>query len=228
MGQERRGSFTSPFWWRPLLADVTGTRQAYEACVCRDRQGRGRIPVSTSTTIPSHSHVKSTRGDTVTCDTLSVVNPPCLSLGIGRDDANFGGFVSSCGWVVASPLGRRGPQVQAPWHHGAMGPSTSWDQWPRPVTRAVVETQECTQIGQNGPSTPFWGVCVHCCDTSFATRAASGGTSAPTAMVCWRRPLGGRLPFDREDRLCVSGAAARLASSPRRQPTQTPEEPIHG
>lgn len=65
--------------------------KAYEACVCRDRQGRGRIPVSTSTTIPSHSHVKSTKGDTVTCGTLSVVNPPCLSLGIGRDDANFGG-----------------------------------------------------------------------------------------------------------------------------------------
>ena len=121
MGQERRRSFTSPFWWHPLLADVTGTRQAYEACVCRDRQGRGRIPVSTSTTIPSHSHVKSTKGDTVTCGTLSVVNPPCPSLGIGRDDANFGLFGGSCGWVVASPLGRRGPQVQAPWHHGGHG-----------------------------------------------------------------------------------------------------------
>ena len=24
-------------------------------------------------------------------------------------------------------------------------------------------TQECTQIGQNGLSAPFWGVCVHCC-----------------------------------------------------------------
>ena len=69
----------------------------------------------------SHSHVKSTKGDTVTCGTLSVVNPPCPSLGIGRDDANFGGFVSSYGWVVASPLGRRGPQVQAPWHHGGHG-----------------------------------------------------------------------------------------------------------
>ena len=29
----------------------------------------------------------------------------------------------------------------------------------------------------------------------------------------------------REDRLCASGAAARSASSPRRQPTRTPEEP---
>ena len=76
----------SVLFWRMSQAP-----KAYEACVCRDRQGRGRIPVSTSTTIPSHSHVKSTKGDTVTCGTLSVVNPPCLSLGIGRDDANFGG-----------------------------------------------------------------------------------------------------------------------------------------
>ena len=70
---------------------------------------------------PSHSHVKSTKGDTVTCGTLSVVNPPCLSLGIGRDDANFGLFGGSCGWVVAPPPWRRGPQVRAPWHHGGHG-----------------------------------------------------------------------------------------------------------
>ena len=41
-------------------------------------------------------------------------------------------------------------------------------------------------------------------------------------------PLGGHLSLGREGRLYASGAAARLASSPRRQPTQTPEEPIHG
>ena len=35
---------------------------------------------------------------------------------------------------------------------GAMGPSTSWDPWPRPAARAAVGTQECTQIGENGPS----------------------------------------------------------------------------
>ena len=28
---------------------------------------------------------------------------------------------------------------------------------------ALAVTQECTQIGQNGPSEPFWGICVHCC-----------------------------------------------------------------
>ncbi len=35
---------------------------------------------------------------------------------------------------------------------GAMGPSTSWDSWPRPVARAAVGMQECTQIGENGLS----------------------------------------------------------------------------
>ena len=31
----------------------------------------------------------------------------------------------------------------------AMGPSMSWDPWPRPVARAAVGMQECTQIGEN-------------------------------------------------------------------------------
>ena len=29
----------------------------------------------------------------------------------------------------------------------------SWDPWPRPVARAAVGMQECTQIGENGLST---------------------------------------------------------------------------
>ena len=45
-----------------------------------------------------------------------------------------------------------------------MGPSVSWDPWPRPVARVAVVTQECTQIGENGLSTLVWGVRVHCCD----------------------------------------------------------------
>ena len=88
-------------------------------------------------------------------------------------------------------------------------------------------TQECTQIGENGLSVSFWGICVHCCDARgvrVAMRAASGGTSAPTTMACRWRPLGGRLSPGRENRPCASGTAASLASSPKRQPTQTPEE----
>ncbi len=32
------------------------------------------------------------------------------------------------------------------------------------VMRAAVGAQECTQIGGNGLSELFWGICVHCCD----------------------------------------------------------------
>jgi len=32
--------------------------------------------------------------------------------------------------------------------------------------RTGVVTQECTQIGENGTSEPFWAICVHCCDAS--------------------------------------------------------------
>ena len=58
---------------------------------------------------------------------------------------------------------------------------------------------------------------------TVATRAASGGTSSSTAMVCRRRPIGGHLSLGWENGLCASTAAARLASSPRQQPTQTPD-----
>ena len=47
-------------------------------------------------------------------------------------------------------------------------------------------------------------------------------------MMCRRRPLGGHLSLGWENGLCASTAAARLASSPRQQPTQTPEEPSFG
>ena len=87
-----------------------------------------------------------------------------------------------------------------------------------------VGTQECTQIGENGLSEPFRGICVHCCDA----RVASSGTSAPAAMVCQQRPSVARLSLGRENRLCASDAAAKLAFSPGCQPTQTPEEPLKG
>ena len=46
---------------------------------------------------------------------------------------------------------------------------------------------------------------------TVAMRVASGGTSAPTAMACRQRPSVARLSPSRENRLCASGAAARLA-----------------
>ena len=117
--------------------------------------------------------------------------------------------MSSYGRVIAPPPWRRGPQVRAPWHHRAMGPSTTWDQWPRPVTRAVVGTQECTQIDGNGLSGPFWGVCVHCwavaplrtgAGTQECTQIAENGLSAPfwgVCVHCWTVGLGCGWPWDR-------------------------------
>ncbi len=69
---------------------------------------------------------------------------------------------------------------------------------------------------------PLGAVSGHLC-TLLHPRAVSGGTSASTAMVCRRRPIGGRLSLGWENGLCASTAAARLASSPRQQPTQTPD-----
>ena len=110
--------------------------------------------------------------------------------------------------MIAPPPWRRGPQVRAPWHHRAMGPSTSWDQRPRPVTRAV-GTQECTQIGQNGLSASFWGIRVHCwavaplrtgAGTQECTQIAENGLSAPfwgVCVHCWTVGLGCGWPWDR-------------------------------
>ena len=97
--------------------------------------------------------------------------------------------------------------------------------WRRGGCHRQAAMQECTQIGENGLSEPFWGTCVHCCDASFTMRITSGGTSTSTTMACRWRPLAGRFSLGREDRLCASGAAVRLASSPRQQPTQIPDGP---
>ena len=123
------------------------------------------------------------------------------------------------GCVTALVTWVSGPSALASRGHGAVdvvGPVA-------PPGRASGRggAKECTQIGENGLSGPFWGIRVHCCDA----RVASGDSSAPTAMVCRQRPSVARLSLGRENRLCASGAAARLAFSPGRQPTQTPEEP---
>ena len=72
------------------------------------------------------------------------------------------------------------------------------------IVRATVGTQECTQIGGNSPSAPFWGICVHCCD-------ASRDTNRDASCVRWHERLNHHgvpappprwpLPLGREDRL---------------------------
>ena len=49
--------------------------------------------------------------------------------------------------------------------------------------RTDVGTQECTQIGENGPSEPVWGTCVHCCD---AIRRGVNPHEPPKSHLCAR------------------------------------------
>ncbi len=92
-----------------------------------------------------------------------------------------------------------------------MGPSVSWDPWPRPVARAAVGTQECTQIGENDLSTLVWGTCVHCC--TVADNRGYAGVYTDRL----KRPLDAVLGH-----LCT----LLRRDSPRQRPAQTPEEPI--
>ena len=137
---------------------------------------------------------------------------------------------------VRAPAGSACPQGQRSVHR--LAKTASWSCFgPFVYTVAPlwtdVGTQQCTQIGKNGLLAPFWGIRVHCCDARIvraamrvATRTVSGGTSGSTAMACRRRSPRWSPPPCREGRLCASGATASLASSPRQQPTQIPEEPF--
>ena len=63
-------------------------------------------------------------------------------------------FVWVGGHVTVAVGWASGPNVLV---SRGQGPSMSWDLWPRPVARANVGTQECTQIDENGLSGPFLG-----------------------------------------------------------------------
>ena len=62
-------------------------------------------------------------------------------------------FVWVGGHVTVAVGWASGPNVLV---SRGQGPSMSWDLWPRPVVRANVGTQECTQIDENSLSGPFW------------------------------------------------------------------------
>ena len=118
---------------------------------------------------------------------------------------------------------------------GDAGVYTDWLKWP---LRAVLgrlctllhrcgQTRRCRSVHRLAKTAPRrrFGAFVY----TVAPRAASGGTSGSTTMVCRRRPLGGRL-FLVGNRFCATGSAraalpaARLAFSLRRQPTQASEK----
>ena len=94
--------------------------------------------------------------------------------------------------MVASPPWWRGPQVRAPWHHGGHGAVDAVRPMVPPGAQAFVGTQECTQIGENGLSEPFWVIRVHCCvvvtqpDRRGRHRSCGGGSRAvPRRGASW-------------------------------------------
>ena len=129
-------------------------------------------------------------------------------------------------WVGASPPWRRGPQVRAalaswgPWGRRRRGTRDAVRSRDRPWRRRSVHRSAKTA------SRCRFGAFVYTVAMRVATRAASGGTSAPTAMACRRRPLGGRLPLGRKT--ASARAAPPLAWCLRRgsNPHKPPERHI--
>ena len=129
--------------------------------------------------------------------------------------------MSSCGRTVASPPRRRGCQVREPLRHGGHRVVV--------VVGPVAPPGRASGRGDAGVYTdrrkrPLGAVSGHLC--TLLRRELRRVARAPQPP--WRAgsaPSVARLSLGRENRLCASGAAARLAFSPGRQPTQTPEEP---
>ena len=59
--------------------------------------------------------------------------------------------------------------------------------WVGGCVTAPAVTQQCTQIGENGLSEPFWGICVHCC----VVVGSRGDATVYTDRPKW--PLGATL-----------------------------------
>ena len=110
----------------------------------------------------------------------------------------FRGFVSSCGQRSRHhrPSRQRGPQVRAPGHH---------------------EGHEVVDVV--GPVAPPGR------DPGLVARRPDAGPSGTLSGMAAAPPRWPLFPWSRKQTHASGGAAARLASSPGRQPTQTPEEP---
>ena len=73
-----------------------------------------------------------------------------------------------------------GPQVQVPWHHGGHGAVDVVGPVALPGRTSGRGDKECTQIGENGLSAPFFAICVHCCAVSCAA-------SCDASCVGWHK-----------------------------------------
>ena len=107
------------------------------------------------------------------------------------------------------PPRRRGPQVRAPWHHGGHRAVDVVGPVALPGRTSGRGDKECTQIGENGLSAPFWGICVHYCGcvgcrVRFSVRWLDVCPGEEKRILrksaLWLRP-------SRKDALCVTARA---------------------
>ena len=114
--------------------------------------------------------------------TARATTQECTQIGGNGLSAPFWGICVHC---CAVSLG-----CEWPWDRNSVH---KWEDWASPrrfgafVYTVVLlwtdaRTQECTQIGGNGLSAPFWGICVHCC-------VASRDTNRDASCVRWRERL---------------------------------------
>ena len=95
---------------------------------------------------------------------------------------------------------------------------------------ARATTQECTQIGGNGPSVPLWGICVHCCDSRGSFERPWGRRSVHRSVeMASRRRFGAfvytvvtRAAIRIATRAAPGGTSASATTACRRRPLAGP------
>ena len=95
---------------------------------------------------------------------------------------------------------------------------------------ARATTQECTQIGGNGPSVPFWGICVHCCDSRGSFERPWGRRSVHRSAKMAPRSRFGAFVYTVATRVAIriatraasGGTSASAATACRRRPLAGP------
>ena len=102
--------------------------------------------------------------------------------------------------------------------------------WVGGCVTAPATTQECIQIGGNGPSVPLWGICVHCCDSRGSSERPWGRRSVHRSakMTSWRRfgalvyTVATRVAIRIATRAVPGGTSASAATACRRRPLAGP------
>ena len=148
-----------------------------------------------------------------------VARGPRTTIGNYRRLREFA-WVGGC--VTAPAAWASGPSALASRGHGAVDAVEPVAPPGRASGRGGA--QECTQIGENGLSTPFWGICVHCCDSRGSFERPWGRRSVHrSAKMAPRRRFGAfvytvatRVTIRIATRAAPDGTSASAATACRR------------